>query len=272
MSFYEKLAKVWIKNDSLLCVGLDSDLDRIPAHLRTEKNPLFSFNCQIIDATVDLVCAYKPQIAYYAAQNARKELELTLEYLRDKHAEIPVILDAKRGDIVPTAKMFAREAFELYKADAVTVNPFMGGDTLKPFFDWKEKGTIVICRTSNPGSKEFQDLEVIGGGKIYKIIAKRAAEDWNVNKNVALVVGANHPEELKEIREIVGDMPLLVPGVGAQEADIRAAVLAGLDSRGAGMIINSSRKIIYAGSGKDFAAQARAAARKLRDDINRHRA
>lgn len=267
MTFYAKLQAAWKKNNSLVCVGLDPDLKRIPEHLRGEAFPVFAFNRGIIDATCDLVCAYKPQIAYYAGQGMEDQLMMTIRHMREHCPEVPVILDAKRGDIGSTAEMYAREAFDRYEADAVTVNPYMGGDTLEPFLSRAEKGTVVLCRTSNPGAGDLQDLEV-EGRKLYQIVAEKAARDWNGNRNIALVVGATYPEELAEVREIIGDVPLLVPGIGAQGGDIKAAVTNGRTTDGTGMMINSSRGIIYAGSGEDYADAARAATLELRDAIN----
>jgi orotidine-5'-phosphate decarboxylase len=270
MDFIKAIEAAWEKNNSLVCVGLDSDLDRIPAHLRERNAPLFEFNKAIVEATADLVCAYKPQIAYYAASGSEYELEMTIEHIHKSYPGIPVILDSKRGDIGATAKMYTREVFDRFKADAVTVNPYMGSDTLEPFLAHKQKGIIILCRTSNPGARDIQDLEV-NGKKLYQIIAEMAKEKWNYNGNALLVVGATYPKELKEIRAIVGDMPLLVPGIGAQKGDVERAVTNGKNSKGAGMIINSSRGIIYASKGDDFAEAARTAALMLRDEINRYR-
>jgi orotidine-5'-phosphate decarboxylase len=270
MGFVSAVRSAWQKNNSLVCVGLDPDINKLPSHIRKMDNPIFEFNRAIIDATGDLVCAYKPQIAYYAAVRAEDQLEMSINYIHENHPDIPVILDAKRGDIGSTADMYAKEAFERYQADAVTVNPYMGSDTLDPFLKYKDKGVIILCRTSNQGARDIQDL-VCGEEKIYRIIAARASRDWNYNGNVALVVGATYPDELKEVREIIGEIPLLVPGIGAQGGDVEKAVTKGKDSSGAGMIINSSRGIIYASSGANFAEAARAATVELRDEINRYR-
>jgi orotidine-5'-phosphate decarboxylase len=270
MNFMQAIATVWGKNNSLVCVGLDPDRAKIPVCLRSMETPLFAFNKAIIDATADLVCAYKPQIAYYAAARAEQELELTIAYIHQHYHGIPVILDAKRGDIGSTAEQYAQEAFDRYQADAVTVNPYMGADTLQPFLDRKDKGIIILCRTSNPGARAIQDLEA-GGKKLYQIIAGMAATEWNYNGNVLLVVGATFPQELGEIRAIVGEMPLLVPGIGAQGGEVQSAVVNGKAKDGTGMIINSSRGIIYASGKDDFAEAARNAAIALRDDINRYR-
>ncbi len=270
MTFIKVIEKAWERNNSLLCVGLDPDPGKIPEHIREKESPLFEFNRAIIDSTADLVCAFKPQIAYYSGSGSENELEMTIEYIHEKYPEIPVILDAKRGDIGSTASMYAKEVFDRYKADAVTVNPYMGTDTLGPFLERKEKGIIILCRTSNPGAKDIQDL-VVNGKMLYQVIAKMAVERWNPNGNVLLVVGATYTKELKELRSIVGDMPFLVPGIGAQGGDVRAAVTNGKSSKGTGMIINSSRGIIYAGHGSDFATAARSAAKSLRDEINKYR-
>jgi orotidine-5'-phosphate decarboxylase len=270
MKFTEAIQSAWSDKGSLVCVGLDSDLARIPAHLHRLARPLFEFNKAIVNATADVVCAYKPQIAYYAAAGAERELEQTIAYIHASYPDIPVILDAKRGDIGATAELYAREAFDRYQADAVTVNPYLGGDTLAPFSARGDKGIIVLCRTSNPGARDLQDVES-NGRMLYRIIAEKAVREWNANGNLALVVGATYPDELAEIRALVGDMPLLVPGIGAQGGDIERAVKAGQTANGAGMIINSSRGIIYAGNGGDFAQAAREAAISLRDEINRYR-
>ena len=270
MSFIESMETAWEINNSLLCVGLDTHINKIPRHIQQKDTPVFEFNRSIIDATFDLVCAYKPQIAYYSASGFERELEMTIEYIHENYPQIPVILDAKRGDIGATAIMYASEAFDRYHADAVTVNPYMGGDTLGPYLNRKEKGVVILCRTSNKGAGEIQDLES-GNRKIYRIIAEKASKEWNYNGNVLLVVGATYPEELAEIRSLTGDMPFLVPGIGAQGGNVEKAVKSGMDSRGKGMVINSSRGIIYAGAGEDFTDAARGAAIRLRDEINRYR-
>jgi orotidine-5'-phosphate decarboxylase len=234
------------------------------------NNPIFEFNRGVIDSTHDLVCAYKPQIAYYSAFGAEHELELTIEHIHNNYPDIPVILDAKRGDIGATAKMYAMEAFDRYRADAVTVNPYMGGDTLAPFIDRKDKGVIILCRTSNPGAVDIQDIES-NNEKIYRIITRLASQEWNYNNNIMLVVGATYPAELAEVRAIAGDIPLLVPGIGAQGGDVERAVKNGITGDKTGMVINSSRGIIFAGSGKSYTDAVRRAAVALRDEINRYR-
>ncbi len=247
MSFVDKLDKTSQKNNSLLCVGLDVDLSNLD-----KSASLFDFNRKIIDATSDLVCAYKPNSAFYEryGANGLEALSQTIEYIHKK--EIPVILDAKRGDIGNSSAAYAKAAFEVFKADAITVNPYMGEDSLKPFLDYKDKGVFILCLTSNPGSKDFQTQN-----DLYKEVAKKAVK-WNKNNNCCLVVGATKPEQLKEIRDIVGDMPILIPGIGAQGGDLEQVVKAG----GKKTIINSSRSIIYS---KD----PKAAAQELRDAINK---
>jgi orotidine-5'-phosphate decarboxylase len=273
MTFPLKLQEAWKNNNSLVCVGLDPDRARIPAYLSKDSDVVFSFNKAIIDATADLVCAYKPQFAYYAGQNALGSLRKTLAYLRDSHPEIPIILDVKRGDIGPTAMMYARECYDYYEADAVTVNPYMGSDTLKPFLDDPDKGVFILCRTSNPGSVDFQDLKIEGDGRrLFELVAEKAVKSWNYNGNAGLVAGATFPKDLGTIRRIVGDMTLLVPGIGAQGGDVEAVVKNGLSGTGTGMVINSSRGILYANNGTKFAEGAREATMLLRDQINHARA
>jgi orotidine-5'-phosphate decarboxylase len=259
-AFLVQLAQSWRRADSLVCVGLDPEIERFPAQIASQPSPIFQFNKAIIDATADLVCAYKPQFAHYAAYEAEDQLERTIDYIHRQYPGLPVILDSKRGDVGNTAERYAIEAFERYGADAVTVNPYLGADSLEPF----------LCRTSNPGSRDIQDLEV-GGRKLYQVIAQLVARQWNARGNCMLVVGATYPRELADVRQIVGDMPLLVPGVGAQGGDVAQAVRNGQTANGTGLVISSSRNILYAGPGDGFAAAARAAAVALRDQINRSR-
>jgi orotidine-5'-phosphate decarboxylase len=262
MNFLENVEALMAKNKTLLCVGLDPDPRQIPKEFLQKSKPFFEFNKVIVEATKDLVCAYKPQIAYYSAIGAEDELAETIRYIRKLN--IPVILDSKRGDIGDTATMYAKEAFERYAADALTVNPYMGGDTLQPYLKYAEKGVIVLCKTSNAGSGDLQDLPMNSAGSplLYEIVAQKAAREWNQNKNVMLVVGATHTDALLKIRGIVGDMTLLVPGVGAQGGDLKAVLKAGLNSKRKGLIVNSSRGILYAGS-ENVAASAQAAALKV---------
>ena len=270
MTFNRKLERAWTRAQSLVCVGLDPDLRRLPAGLAPDAAGVLAFHRAIVDATCDLVCAYKPQVAYFAAAGLEDALAATIDYIRERAPEVPVILDAKRGDIGSTAEQYAREAFERYGADAVTVNPYMGGDTLSPFLKYTDRGVIVLCRTSNPGAAEFQDLDV-GGRPLYELVAERAARDWNTAGNCLLVVGATWPQQLARVRALVGDMPLLVPGVGAQGGDVEQLVRAGRTADGTGLMINSSRTILYASNGADYATAARAATDELRQLINRFR-
>lgn len=270
MNFHSRLKQAWQNNNSLLCVGLDPDLEKLPATLLGLNKPIFEFNRQIIDQTAGHCCCFKPQIAYYAAYGAEEQLEETIAYIQKHYPGHPVILDAKRGDIGATAQMYAREAFERYGADAVTVNPYMGGDTLVPYLERGDKGVVVLCRTSNMGSAEFQSLSFDGQSLAHRVARK--ALEWNELDNVVLVVGATYPQELADIRAIVGEIPLLVPGVGAQGGALRAVLENGLTSDKTGLMINSSRGIIYAGSGDDFAVAAGQAAAELNHEINKLRA
>ncbi|RBP53808.1 orotidine-5'-phosphate decarboxylase [Arenicella xantha] len=270
MTFIEKLEARWEQTNSLLCVGLDPTLKRIPAHLQEHSEPIYQFCRAIVDATHDLVCAYKPQIAYFAGLTAEDQLQKTIDYIRYNYPHIPVILDSKRGDIGSTAEMYAAEAFDRYQAHAVTVNPYMGRDSAQPFLDRADKGTILLCRTSNPGAGDLQDLDV-GGLPLYEKLAGMITNEWNTNNNCSLVVGATWPEQMARLREITGDMPFLVPGVGAQGGDVKALVEAGQRRDGKGLMINSSRGVIYAGNGYDFMDKAREVAIETRDLINQYR-
>jgi orotidine-5'-phosphate decarboxylase len=274
VTFTEKLAAAWRANDSLLCVGLDPDIAKLPPEFQAQPDAIYAFCKAVADATADTACAFKPQIAYFAALRAEDQLEALCSYLRSAYPHIPVVLDAKRGDIGATAEQYAREAFERYRADAVTVNPYMGYDSVAPYLEWTDRGVIVLCRTSNPGGSDLQFLKV-DGEPLYKHVARMVAEKWNTNGQCGLVVGATFPDELAEVRGIVGDMPLLVPGIGAQGGDIAATVKAGQSAGGAGMMINSSRAILYAKpdlqAGEDFAAASRRVALETRDAINAFR-
>ncbi len=264
--FLERLSARWSTHRTLLCVGLDPDPERLPLHLAGRPNALFEFCRQIVEATADLACAFKPQAAYFGAHRAEDELEELVWHIRERHPHVPVILDGKRGDIGPTAVQYAREAFERYRADAVTLSPLMGLDSIEPFLQYPGHGVFLLCRTSNAGGSELQELDV-GGQRLYERIAQLASSSWNLNGQLGLVVGATYPHELARVRAIAPRLPLLVPGIGAQGADIGAALRAGLDANGAGLVINSSRAILYAGSGESFAAQARQAAIQTRDRI-----
>ncbi len=252
-----------------MCVGLDPDPGCLPSCV-SGKNRILDFCREIIDATAPYVCAFKPQIAYFAAARAESLLEQAIDHIRQNHPQIPVILDAKRGDIRSTAIMYATEAFDRYGVDAVTVNPYMGGDTLEPFLQYGDRGVFILCRTSNPSSGDLQSLEC-DGETISAHVARKAVQEWNYNRNVNLVVGATWPEELSNIRKIVGDMPILVPGIGTQGGDIAAVLAAGGNSQGQGLILNVARSILYASNGMDFAQAAERQAIILRERINHFR-
>ncbi|MFP6749391.1 MAG: orotidine-5'-phosphate decarboxylase [Alphaproteobacteria bacterium] len=264
VEFLDRVAAAEKANKSLLCVGLDPDPGRLPGHLRGEPDGIYRFCKEIVDATHDLVLAFKPQIAYFAAQGAEEQLRRLIAYIHDS-TEIPVILDAKRADIASTSKMYAREAFEIYGADALTVNPYFGLDSLQPFLDYQDKGIIILCRTSNPGGAEIQNITTMDGVPIYEVVARKAAREWNRHGNILLVAGATHPGELARIREIVGGMTLLIPGVGAQGGEVAAMIES---ARGGGVIISSSRAVIFAGGDRNFADAARQAAMATRNFIN----
>ncbi len=267
-SFIQQLEQSQDKNNSLVCVGLDPNVDKINA-LGLDLLPWLK---GIVDATAAHVCAFKPQIAYFAALKAEEELTQIIHYIHSSYPEIPVILDAKRGDIGSTAEQYAAEAFKRYQADAVTVNPYMGGDTIAPYTSHKDKGVVVLCKTSNAGSGELQNLKLDNGKTLFQEVAHKASNDWNTNHNVLLVVGATYPEELAQIRQTVGEMPLLIPGIGAQGGDVEATLKAGLRSDGLGLIISSSRGIIYAGeSQENFTQAAEDACVELKNTINRYR-
>lgn len=272
MTFQQKLDRVVEKNNSLLCIGLDPDLEKLPKHIQANKHPLFEFTKDIIDSTHDLVCCYKPNSAFYEARGVQGigELQMTCEYLREKYPEIPILLDFKRGDIGNTNKGYAAFAFDYLGVDAVTLHPYQGIEALQPFLDYKEKGLFILCKTSNPGSGEFQNL-LINNEPLYTIVAKQVAKEWNQNSNCFLVVGATYPEELQKVRAIVGDLTILTPGLGAQGGDTKAVMKAGLNAKKSGLLINSSREILYVGNGQDFAQKAREKAVIIRDEINTYR-
>lgn len=279
-TFNEMLQAKW-NEGKFVCVGLDSYHALIPECVSrscpTVRESVLAFNQQIVDATRHLVCAYKPNLAFYLGNKpgVYQALIETIGYIKTVAPDVPVILDAKDMDIGNTNLGYVRMAFEVCGADAITVNPYLGQEAARPFLDRKDKGIIVLCRTSNPGSGEFQDLNVeIHGGMfmpLYKAVAKQVSERWNASGNCAIVVGATYPDELAQVRRIVGDMPILIPGIGAQGGDVEATVKAGMDSCGQGMIINSSRGIIFASSGDDFAEAARRETEKLHNFINQYR-
>lgn len=264
MNFIEKLARASKKNRSLLCVGLDTDPAMMP-----ENIDLLTFNKAIIDATADLVCAYKPNIAFYEAlgNHGLEALKCTRDYIPE---DIPVIVDAKRGDIGNTARAYATALFDHFNFDATTASPYLGFDSLEPFINYRDKGVFILCRTSNKGAVDFQSLLVNtddGTRMLFEIVAEKVSE-WNTHGNLGLVVGATYPEELKKIRHEYPDTPILIPGIGAQGGELSKAVRYGVDTRRERTIINSSRQILYASKGDDFAEAARKTALKLRDEIN----
>lgn len=270
MKFKDKLNKIIQKNNSLVCLGLDPDLEKIPSNLNESSDVIFEFNKTIIDVTYDLVAAYKPNIAFYEAYGIEglRQLKQTMEYITSNYPQIPVILDMKRGDIGNTASMYAKAVFDYWQADAVTVYPYLGYDSMKPFFKYKNKLTILLIKTSNPDSGMFQDMKV-GKEPFYLAMAKKI-QKWQ-DDNFGLFVGATYPEELKKIREIFPDKVFLSAGIGAQSGQIEKAVQAGIDKSGGGIVFNASRSIIYASSGLDFADRSREEAIKLRQEINKYR-
>ncbi len=271
MSFTKLLAAATGRHRSMLCVGLDPEPSRFPGAWKNDPGRIHDFCAAIVDATKDLVCAYKPQIAYFHAQRAEDQLERLMAHIRRTAPGVPVILDAKRGDIGSTAEQYAREAFERYQADAVTLSPFMGFDTVEPYLRYDGRGAILLCRTSNPGGADLQGLTLSNGDKVFEHIARLAAGAWNRGGQIGLVVGATFPAEIARVRELAPTLPLLVPGVGAQGGDAEATVRAGWRPDGP-IIVNSSRAILYAGGGDDFASAARRAAEATRDQLEGARA
>jgi orotidine-5'-phosphate decarboxylase len=276
VTFTTALKSRWAASGSLLCVGLDPEPGRYPSPLADDPDRVFAFCRAMVDATAPYACAFKPQIAHFAAQGAEGALERLIAHIHAAHPGIPVILDAKRGDIGSTARHYAAEAFERFRADAVTANPYLGGDSLAPYLERADRGVVVLCRTSNPGAADLQDLPVAGSDgsvrPLYQRVAEKAAREWSANGNLALVVGATWPEQLGEVRAIVGpSMPLLVPGIGAQGGDLEAVLKHGLNAERTGLVISSSRAILYASGSDDFAEAAARAARATRDAINRWR-
>jgi orotidine-5'-phosphate decarboxylase len=265
VGWHERLAAAWARSGSLLCVGLDPDPAAMPEPLDGAPDAIVRFGKAIVDATADLVCAFKPQIAHFASQRAEAQLEELCEYIRAAHPDVVLVLDAKRGDVASTAEHYAREAFGRYGADAVTVNPYLGTDAVLPFL--AQGGVLALCRTSNPGSGELQDLDV-GGRPLYQRVAEMVAGRWSEHGECGLVVGATYPHQLAEVRTLAGELPILLPGVGAQRGDVAAAVRAGTTADGRGLLASSSRAILYASRGEDFAEAARAAAIATRDVID----
>ena len=267
LTFLDKLAKAEQQNQSMLCVGLDPEPTRFPGKLKGDASRIYDFCAAIVDATADLVISFKPQIAYFAAHRAEGQLERLMEYMRKVAPHVPVILDAKRGDIGTTAEQYAVEAFERYGADAVTLSPFMGFDSITPYLNYHGKGAFLLCRTSNPGGDDLQNqrlASVEGQPLLYQHVARLAQGPWNLNGQLGLVVGATYPAEIERVRTVAPTLPLLIPGVGAQGGDAVATVRAGW-REGAPIIVNSSRAILYASGGDDFAEAARREAGKTRD-------
>jgi orotidine-5'-phosphate decarboxylase len=271
MKFTDMLHAVAERQQSMLCVGLDPEPSKFPVQWKGDPAHIFDFCAAIVDATKDLVCAFKPQIAYFAAHRAEDQLERLMAHIKRNAPDVPVILDAKRGDIGSTAEQYAREAFVRYQADAVTLSPFMGFDSIEPYLSYADKGLILLCRTSNPGGSDLQAQRLADGSLLYEHVARLAAGPWNKTGQIGLVVGATFPQELARVRELAPTLPLLVPGVGAQGGDavatVKAAVRPEVPGCGA-LIVNSSRAVLYASAGEDFAQAARAAARQTRDALN----
>lgn len=278
-NFNNLLEEQWSQGN-FACVGLDSDLTKIPycMHQRMADGSIdiattmIAFNRSIVEATKDLVCAYKPNSSFYEAHGdtGMKALQQTIADIHTIAPNVPIILDAKRADIGNTNKGYEKAAFDFFKADAITLHPYLGGEALQPFLARADKGIIILCRNSNPGAGEFQDL-VINNEPLYQIVARRVATQWNKNKNCSLVLGATYPEELANVRALVGSMPFLIPGIGAQGGSVEATVKAAKNKEGTGMIINSSRAIIFASQEADFAEAARRETKKLTNEINRYR-
>ena len=276
MTFTHMLQRAEAQNRSLLCVGLDPDPARFPGALKGDASRIFDFCAAVVDATADLAMAFKPQIAYFAAHRAEDQLERLVAHIKATAPDVPVILDAKRGDIGSTAEQYAIEAFERYGADAVTLSPFMGFDSVTPYLKYHGKGAFLLCRTSNPGGDDLQNqrlASVEGQPLVYEHVARLAHGPWNLNGQLGLVVGATYPNEIERVRELAPTLPLLIPGVGAQGGDALATVRAGLRTDASGaitgtVIVNSSRAILYASSGDDFAQAARAEAQRTRDTLN----
>lgn len=267
-AFRTKLENGWTAQQSLLTLGLDPDPARFPAPLQQVADPLYAFCRAMVDACAPYVCAFKPQIAYFSSAHGEAQLEALCHHIKVHYPDHTLILDAKRGDIGATAAHYAKEAFERYQADAVTVNPYMGLDSIEPFLQWSEKGVFILCRTSNPGGSDLQFLTLENGQPLYLYLAELIARHWDKQQQCGLVVGATFPDEIRAVRAVVGDMPLLIPGIGAQGGDIARTVAAGADQQQQGMLINSSRAILYASQGEDWLQAAQQVAQSTRDAIN----
>ena len=266
MTFLDMLRTAARQNGSMLCVGLDPEPTRFPLHMRGDSNKIYDFCAEIVDATADLAISFKPQIAYFAAHRAEGQLERLMEHMRRVAPQVPIILDAKRGDIGSTAEQYAREAFVRYQADAVTLSPFMGFDSIEPYLAYDGRGLILLCRTSNPGGSDLQSQVLASGDRLYEHIAKLAAGPWNRSGRLGLVVGATYVAEIARVRQLAPTLPLLIPGVGAQGGDAAAVVTAGWRADGP-IVVNASRSVLYAGAGEGFASAAREAARAAREQL-----
>lgn len=272
LTFSEKLQNKWVEK-KFVCVGLDPVLEKIPRHFQenftTNYDVIYEFLKRIVDSTADLVCAYKPNVAFFEQYGIEGEKALIslIEYMHSSYSDIPVIGDFKRGDIGNTNMAYAKAAFEVYKVDAITVNPYLGQEALKPFLEYTDKGIIILVKTSNPGAGEFQDLKLENGKLLYEEVAEHIVQDWNKNGNCAVVVGATYPQELKNVREIIGNMPMLIPGIGTQGGNLEEILKYAPDSNDQGMIINSGSSIIYASNGEDFGEAAKNATLKLHQEI-----
>ena len=274
MTFIEMLRDAQQRNGSMLCVGLDPEPSRFPSTLKGDANKIYDFCAAMVDATADLVIAFKPQIAYFAAHRAEGQLERLMEHIRRVAPHVPIILDAKRGDIGATAEQYGKEAFERYGADAVTLSPFMGFDSVAPYLKYEGKGAFLLCRTSNPGGDDLQNQRlssIEGQPLLYEHVARLAQGPWNINGQLGLVVGATYPAEIENVRKVAPTVPLLIPGIGAQGGDAIATVKAGWRAD-APIVVSSSRAILYASSGADFAADARREAARTRDMLQAARA
>jgi orotidine-5'-phosphate decarboxylase len=276
MNFIDQLAHAQRLHDSLLCVGLDPEPSKFPGAWKGQPDRIYDFCAAIVDSTKDLVCAFKPQIAYFAANRAEDQLERLMAHIKRVAPQVPIVLDAKRGDIGSTAEQYAKEAFERYGADAVTLSPFMGFDTIEPYLRYRNKGVFLLCRTSNPGGSDLQNhrlADVDGQPRVYEHLARLAQGAWNTNGQLGLVVGATFPEEIERVRELAPTVPLLIPGVGAQGGDAVATVRAGWRaSEGkttAPILVNSSRAVLYASQQDDFSQAARQVALKTKIDLNK---
>ncbi|EPY14972.1 orotidine 5'-phosphate decarboxylase [Angomonas deanei] len=265
MNFIEKIEKSWEKSNSLLQIGLDPNPKNFPYELKDKKNSILKFCIEIVDATAQYACSFKPQIAYFSALRAEEQLEELCSYIKNKYPFLPIVLDAKRGDIGTTAEQYAIEAFERYNADAVTINPFLGLDSILPYMEWKDRGIIILCKTSNPGGSDLQFLELKNGMMLYEYIAEIVSTKWNTNNQFGLVVGATYPKELSIVRKIVGErMPILIPGIGFQGGDIKNTVLSGINKINRGVMINSSRSILYSSKDDNWREAASDSAKSIK--------